>query len=189
VCESVGLFITYRSARANKDHHCIFRLQTTSVLPERVSLAQRVGLVAGAGCVEVCVGALTCGLRNPGSLVGRMFPRRKAGEECRAGPDHVAVTKETLSQFFDRPLRQAAIDLGISPSALKSMCRKLKVDHPRLRCAVCSSPAHDARARWMPWRIGQKASTMSLTPARAWMRWIGQEASRERVCCLLVLLQ
>jgi len=28
-----GLFITYRSARASKDHHCIFGLQTTSHSP------------------------------------------------------------------------------------------------------------------------------------------------------------
>ena len=28
VCKLKGLFITYRSARANKDYHCIFGLQT-----------------------------------------------------------------------------------------------------------------------------------------------------------------
>ena len=29
-----GRFITYRSARASKDHHCIFGLQTSSHSPE-----------------------------------------------------------------------------------------------------------------------------------------------------------
>jgi len=104
-----------------------------------VSLAQRVGLVAGGVCRSVCRGALTCGRGNLALVLRRMFPRRKAGEVCRAGPDPVEVTKETLSQYFDRPLRQAAIDLGISPTALKSLCRKLEVDHPRLRSTVCSS--------------------------------------------------
>jgi len=28
VCKLKGLFITYKSARANKDYHCIFGLQT-----------------------------------------------------------------------------------------------------------------------------------------------------------------
>ena len=147
---------------------CCVSVSTRSVLPERgvVGTTSRTRCWGGV-CRSVCLGALTCGRGNLALVLRRMFPIRKAGEVCRAGPDPVEVTKETLSQYFDRPLRQAAIDLGISPSALKSMCRKLEVDHPRLRCAVCSSPAHDARARWMPWWIGQKASTMSLAPARA----------------------
>jgi len=40
------------------------------------------------------------------------------------------VTRDKLSTLFDRPLRQASIDLGISPTALKSLCRKLQVPLP-----------------------------------------------------------
>jgi hypothetical protein len=60
----------------------------------------------------------------------RIFPRRKAGEASRASSEPIVVTRDVLSVLFDRPLRQASIDLGISPTALKSLCRKLQVPLP-----------------------------------------------------------
>ena len=95
----------------------------------------------------------------------------------RRGDDPLVVTKETLSQYFDHPLSQAAIDLGISPTALKALCRKLEVDHSclALRCALepLEYVAH------VLWWIGQEAFTMLLTPALALqiVRWPFQRAS------------
>ena len=53
----------------------------------------------------------------------------------RAGSDPIEMTKETLSQYFDRPLRQAASALGISATALKTLCRKLEVNDPHPVCS------------------------------------------------------
>ena len=60
----------------------------------------------------------------------RMFRRKKASEASRVSSEPLVVTREVLSAFFDRSLRQASFDLGISPTALKSMCRKLEVRFP-----------------------------------------------------------
>jgi len=70
------------------------------------------------------------------------------------------MTREMLSRYFDRPLRQAAVDLGISPTALKSLCRKLEVlllppalcctrSPPRVRCSsACPERAQVAVRLW-----------------------------------------
>jgi len=53
------------------------------------------------------------------------------------------MTRDMLSEFFDRPLRQAAVDLGISPTALKSLCRKLEVSlsPPAMCCTLAAACA------------------------------------------------
>ena len=73
----------------------------------------------------------------------RIFTRRKWGEKCRASSEPIVLTREMLSGYFDRPLRLAAVELGISPTALKSLCRKLEV--LLLPPALCCTLA-DARA-------------------------------------------
>ena len=108
------------------------------------------------------------------------------------------MTREMISGFFDRPLRQAAIDLGISPTALKSLCRKLEVP-PLPPCALCrvlaaarallacpASPAlHVPRLRggcWGEWRCAcawrDVRSTWRLPVSRGWqiVRWPFQNA-------------
>ena len=74
----------------------------------------------------------------PPARVRRIFPRRKGGESCRASSEPIVMTREMLSGFFDRPLRLAAAELGISSTALKSVCRKLEVplSAPVLCCTL-----------------------------------------------------
>jgi hypothetical protein len=60
----------------------------------------------------------------------KMVPRRKAGEAMRVSSERIVATMDVLSILIDRPLKQAAIDLGIGTTALKSLCRKLKVPSP-----------------------------------------------------------
>jgi hypothetical protein len=60
----------------------------------------------------------------------RVVPRRKPGEAIRASSEPIVVTRDELSAFFNRPLSQSAIDLGIWESALKKLCRKLEVPLP-----------------------------------------------------------
>ena len=45
----------------------------------------------------------------------------------RASDKPIVVSRDALEPLFDRPLRQAAQSLHISATALKSICRKLKV--------------------------------------------------------------
>lgn len=99
-----------------------------------------------------------CGARPLGTR--RIFPRKKSGESCRTSSDPIVMTREMLSRYFDRPLRQAAVDLGISPTALKSLCRKLEVlllppalcctrSPPRVRCSsACPERAQVAVRLW-----------------------------------------
>ena len=84
-----------------------------------------------APCVVAARDGMLSAISFPGTLSpNRIFPRRKAGEASRASSKPIVVTRDVLSAFFDRPLRQASIDLGISPTALKSLCRKLQVPLP-----------------------------------------------------------
>ena len=62
------------------------------------------------------------------NFVARVFPRKKAGETARVTSKALVVTRDVLVPLFDMPLRQAAIFLGVSGTALKSICRKLEVN-------------------------------------------------------------
>mmetsp|Transcript_56808 Transcript_56808/g.116323 ORF Transcript_56808/g.116323 Transcript_56808/m.116323 type:complete len:356 (-) Transcript_56808:270-1337(-) len=66
--------------------------------------------------------------RGHGKKVARVFPRRKAGEEKRSTDLPVVLTKEMLFPLFAIPLRDAAEMMGLCPTALKSVCRRLGID-------------------------------------------------------------
>ena len=102
-------------------------------------------------CISRCIeeplfrGTL-CSTDNPSTRRPcRVFPRRKAGEASRASSEPIVVTRKMIAAFFDRPLRQASIDLGISQTALKSACRKLEVPLPPARL---SSTPHVHAGGW-----------------------------------------
>ena len=59
-------------------------------------------------------------------FVRRMYARRKGGV-ARATSELIVLTVEELTPLFDRPLIKAAGVLGISPTSLKIVCRKLRV--------------------------------------------------------------
>ena len=61
-------------------------------------------------------------------MLARLFPRKKAGETARVTSKPLVLTRDVLVPLFDMPLRQAAICLGVSGTALKSICRKLEVN-------------------------------------------------------------
>jgi hypothetical protein len=58
----------------------------------------------------------------------RVYPRRKAGEIVRSTNKPVVLTREMLEPFFGTPLRNAAWHMGLCPTALKSVCRKLGIN-------------------------------------------------------------
>ena len=75
----------------------------------------------------------------------------------RASDKPIVVTRDALEPLFDRPLRQAAKSLHISATALKSICRKLKVtllsiDHTRIVTIDCMwwTPARRAHVMCVP---------------------------------------
>ena len=57
----------------------------------------------------------------------RVYPRRKAGESVRSTNKPIVLTREMLEPYFGHPLRQAAVHMGLCPTALKSVCRKLGI--------------------------------------------------------------
>jgi hypothetical protein len=57
----------------------------------------------------------------------RVYPRRKAGETVRSTNKAIVLTREMLEPFFGTPLRNAAWHMGLCPTALKSVCRKLGI--------------------------------------------------------------
>ena len=61
-------------------------------------------------------------------LHARIFPRRKSGEKSRANSQPIVLSRQALEPLFDRPLREAAISLGVSCTALKTICRKLRIE-------------------------------------------------------------
>jgi hypothetical protein len=52
-----------------------------------------------------------------------VFPRKKKTEEYRA-KDQMIISLKNLEPLFNVPLKEAATKLGISTTALKSVCRK-----------------------------------------------------------------
>ena len=59
--------------------------------------------------------------------VNTIFPRRKQGQHTRTNSQPVVLNEATLSQLFTLPLHKAAMNLGISATAMKSACRKLGI--------------------------------------------------------------
>jgi len=72
--------------------------------------------------------------------VARVFPRRKAGELIRSTDKPVLLTKEMLLPYFGTPLRNAAWNMGLCPTALKSVCRKLGITRWPYKQSRRSSP-------------------------------------------------
>ena len=64
------------------------------------------------------------GLQEPERAV-RIHPRRKAGVIATSP---VAITLDTIGKLQHLPVHEAALHIGISPTALKRACRKLGVD-------------------------------------------------------------
>ena len=60
---------------------------------------------------------------NSGSSANKIFPRRKAGQAFRVHSKPVVLNEKVLRQYFDLPLHEAAVQLGISATAMKSACR------------------------------------------------------------------
>jgi hypothetical protein len=65
--------------------------------------------------------------QEPEAELARVFPRRKRGEAIRATDKPVLLTSEMLSTHFGKTLKEAAKALGLCPTALKSVCRKLGI--------------------------------------------------------------
>jgi hypothetical protein len=67
---------------------------------------------------------------NSGASANKIFPRRKAGQAFRVHSKPVVLNEKVLRQYFDLPLHEAAVQLGISATAMKSACRSV---HPQTR--------------------------------------------------------
>eukprot|EP00961_Rhodomonas_salina_P139633 1879141-Rhodomonas_salina.1 len=61
--------------------------------------------------------------KEPKKKLVNLFPRKKKTEEHRSR-DHMIISLENLKPLFQLPLKQAASNLGICTTALKSVCRK-----------------------------------------------------------------
>merc|ERR1719183_3381279 len=73
--------------------------------------------------------------------INTIFPRRKQGQHARTNSQPVVMNEATLSQLFTLPLHKAAIQLGISATAMKSACRKLGIKKWPYRALSLASTA------------------------------------------------
>ena len=71
------------------------------------------------------------------ACANKIFPRRKAGQSFRINSKPVVLTEKVLRQFFDLPLHEAAISLGISATAMKSACRLVAWSNQMSTCSEC----------------------------------------------------
>ena len=61
----------------------------------------------------------------PGELVARVFMRKKSGEKQRHSDEPMIFTIDLLRPLFHLPIKTAALQVNLCPTALKSVCRKL----------------------------------------------------------------
>ena len=90
----------------------------------------------------------------------RVFPRRKAGEECSSpekGRLPLKFDVETIQPLFALPQKDAANVLGISLTALKKVCRKLGIHS--------WAQVRDVRIPLQASIYAQKSAHMSSAPA------------------------
>jgi hypothetical protein len=87
-------------------------------------------------------------------LHARIFPRRKSGEKSRANSQPIVLSRQALEPLFDRPLREAAISLGVSCTALKTICRKLRIERWPFQ-----------QSRWFAMRAGKTGEEAIPGPA------------------------
>ena len=81
---------------------------------------------------------------SPSAAANKIFPRRKAGQAFRVHSKPVVLDESVLRNYFDLPLHEAAVQLGISATAMKSACR-----FPA-RPLSPPSPAFDSLLRFLP---------------------------------------
>jgi hypothetical protein len=86
--------------------------------------------------------------------LARIFPRRKSGEKSRARTQPIVLSRQALEPLFDRPLREAAISLGVSCTALKTICRKLRIERWPFQ-----------QSRWFAMRAGKTGEEAIPGPA------------------------
>ena len=90
----------------------------------------------------------------------RVFPRRKAGEECNSpekGRLPLKFDLETIQPLFALPQKDAANMLGISLTALKKVCRKLGIHN--------WAQVRDVRVPLQVSRHAQNSAHMGSAPA------------------------
>ncbi len=80
------------------------------------------------------------------SSVNTIFPRRKAGQHARLNSKPVVLNETTLRKLFALPLHEAATNLGISATAMKSACRKLGIKKWPYRTVQSTKTAAARRA-------------------------------------------
>jgi len=64
---------------------------------------------------------------SPDTRTAMVYPRRKAGEAVRSATKAIVLTIAMVEPFFGTPLKNAAFHMGLCPTALKSVCRKLGI--------------------------------------------------------------
>jgi len=97
------------------------------------------------------------------SNVELVFPRRgrKSGNDAdRRTHEPIQITMETMMGLFHLPLVQAASRLGLSPTAIKSVCRRLGIRKWPFRSL-------SAKSKWRNRKRGDKAEGSNDSPLAA----------------------
>eukprot|EP00277_Geminigera_cryophila_P037831 CAMPEP_0173108338 /NCGR_PEP_ID=MMETSP1102-20130122/42606_1 /TAXON_ID=49646 /ORGANISM="Geminigera sp., Strain Caron Lab Isolate" /LENGTH=313 /DNA_ID=CAMNT_0014006685 /DNA_START=78 /DNA_END=1019 /DNA_ORIENTATION=+ len=77
--------------------------------------------------------------------VNTIWPRRKRGNLKRTTSEPVFLDEATVSQYFTIPLHKAAVKIGISPTAMKSACRRMGILKWPYRSLAVSNKAKGGR--------------------------------------------
>jgi len=77
--------------------------------------------------------------------VNTIWPRRKQGNLKRTTSEPVFLDEAIVSQYFTIPLHKAAIKIGISPTAMKSACRRMGILKWPYRSLAISNKAKGGR--------------------------------------------
>ena len=123
--------------------------------------------------IELCLAKQSNGSRKdqheaPCKNAKKIFPRRKAGKLCEGKRGPVILNEHIIQAYFHLPLADAADEIGISITALKSACRSypLRQESSLFLMPFSESAVFDRKngiRRW-PYRFANQKLTSVKSP-------------------------
>ena len=106
-------------------------------------------------------------------FVKAIFPRRKAGKLCEGKRGPVILDEHIIRAYFHLPLAEAAYEIGISSTALKSACRSypLRQESSLLLMSRIDAPGRKYGIKRWPYRfVNRKPRTSVQKPRKGDVR-------------------
>ena len=101
-------------------------------------------------------------------FVKAIFPRRKAGKLCEGKRGPVILDEHIIRAYFHLPLAEAAYEIGISSTALKSACRSypLRQESSLLLMSRIAAPGRKYGIKRWPYRFVNRKPRTSVQKLR-----------------------